>query len=215
MQPFDLVGGFCRRRNLPRDLARKSRRGPAMDPLTVRSVSTRPLSSAMLRARTTSVSFSICSVPRMTCVAPTSWPMRMTVASDEGGGRRNLKALERLLPLRPCDRVRAQRAEIIGQQHGCRLAEPEDAALAFEVLERHDEDAAGRRGLGCSLRAVLVPRSSPARARSPSHAAPPSPSVRSTPPSSRQVRPPVPRQATTSVRACMLNSVSIRVNAAA
>jgi hypothetical protein len=45
----------------------------------------RPVSSAMLRARATSTSASSCSEPTTTCVAPTSCPMRITVASVERG----------------------------------------------------------------------------------------------------------------------------------
>ncbi len=57
-------------------------------PRSVTSTLTRPVSSAMLRARTTTASLSICSDPTTTCDAPTSWPMRIMVASvstDEGG----------------------------------------------------------------------------------------------------------------------------------
>jgi hypothetical protein len=76
----------------------------------------------MLRARTTSVSFSSCSV-------------------GQCRHRRHLQALERLLPLLSRDRAGAERVEIVGQQDRRGFGEPEDAPFARHVLERHDEHA--------------------------------------------------------------------------
>jgi hypothetical protein len=86
----------------------------------------------MLRARTTSASFSSCS--------------DQLADADHGGagergGRRDLQALERLLPLLPRDGAGAERVEIVGQQDRRRFREPEDAAFTRHVLEGHDEHA--------------------------------------------------------------------------
>jgi hypothetical protein len=43
----------------------------------------------------------------------------------QDGSWRDLKAFERLLPFRPCDRAGAERVEVVGQQHGRGLGEPE------------------------------------------------------------------------------------------
>ena len=73
----DIVDAGAMRRAIRSKVANSSGSGPR----SVTSTGTRPVSSAMLRARTTIVSFSICSDPTTTCEAPTSWPMRITVAS--------------------------------------------------------------------------------------------------------------------------------------
>src|SRR5262249_39776166 len=118
----------------------------------------------------------------------------------------------------------AQRVQVVGQENGRRLGEPEDASLARDVLERHHQDARGwlrlrgrgNRGDGGngntrrngdtektesnrSLRLIRV------------HDAFPLPIATCT----RQVGSPLPRHATTSVRALTSKSESRRVNAAA
>jgi hypothetical protein len=76
----------------------------------------------------------------------------------ERGGGRNLQTLERLLPLLPRDRARAKGVQVVGQQHGRRLPEPEDAALSLQVVERHHENprrcGRGRRRLSAALNDV-------------------------------------------------------------
>ena len=74
--------------------------------------------------------------------------MRITVASVSDGRRRHLQPLERLAPLLARDGIDAERVQVVGEEHGGRLAQPEDAAVARDVLERHHEDAAGRLSAG-------------------------------------------------------------------
>ena len=82
MLPLDLADGLRRRRrHAPGDRARRSANRSASGPRSVTFAWMRPVSSAMLRACTTSASPSSCSEPTTTCAAPTSWPMRITVAS--------------------------------------------------------------------------------------------------------------------------------------
>jgi hypothetical protein len=159
------------------------------------------------------------------------------------GRRRHLETLECRLPRRTRDGVGAEREEIVGEEYGGRFAEPEDAPFAFDVLEGHDENSARQVRLGadtrvrpddlrhlshryrgrpvclshrCRGRPMCRPRESDGdderadHGCSASRVCPFSSATFST-----HVGSPVPRQATTSVRACMLNSVSRRVNAAA
>ena len=77
--------------------------------------------------------------------------------------RRHLQALERLLPFPTRDRVHAARQQIVGEQHGRALAEPENPPFALDVLERHDEDTrrGGRFGADTLVRPCLPCRRQP------------------------------------------------------
>jgi len=140
--------------------------------------------------------------------------------------RRDLKALERLLPFRPCDRAGAERVEVVGQQHGRGLGEPEQRPSTGDVLERHDEDPRRRSG---GSRARHCPRlcgepGSHQRQRETDGDGPPrhSASTDADPNASglaidtfnTHVVSPAARQVTISVLALMSKSASSRVNAA-
>ena len=124
-----------------RDPLEACRTAPAADRDRSRRACTRPVSSAMLRARTTSASSSSCSDPTTTCDGADELADADHRGVGERGDRRHLQPLERLRRSAPRDRVRAERVEIVGQQHRRRLGQPEDAPVALDVLERHHQDA--------------------------------------------------------------------------
>ena len=112
---------------------------------------------------------------------------------------------ERFATLFPTDGVDTESVEIVGQQHGRGFANPEDAAVARHVLERHDEHARRR-----VLRGGREEQRDEQAFHGRSPAAPLSTATFRT-----QLGSPVPRHAITSVRARMLKRPSSRVNAAA
>ena len=63
----------------------------------------------------------------------------------EHGRRRHLQSLERLLPLGAGDGAGAERVEVVGQEDGGSLGQPEEAPFARDILERHDQDPRRRR----------------------------------------------------------------------
>ncbi len=149
----------------------------------------------------------------------------------ERSRRRHLETLERFAPLFSSNRVGPERLEIVAQEHGCRFRQPENATLARDVLEGHDEyacrwsargdssvtrgDHSGRPGRGLSDGGRGRDEKQRERENA-SHAA--SGSARGF--ASRatfrtQEGSPVPRQATTLITARTLNSASIREYAAA
>ena len=69
--------------------------------------------------------------------------------ADHGGVgenrcRRHLQAFEGLLPLRARDRTGAERVQVVRQQDGGGLRQPEQGRIARDVLERHHENARSR-----------------------------------------------------------------------
>ena len=91
----DVDGGAIRRATRS-NVANSSGSGPR----SVTSACTRPVSSAMLRARTTSVSPSSCSDPDDDLRRADQLPDPNHRRVGQDGGRRHLQPLERLLPLR-------------------------------------------------------------------------------------------------------------------
>ena len=90
-----------------------------------------------------------------TCVAPTTWPRRMTVAWLRRGDGRHLQPLERIETLFARVRVPAERVQIVGKQHGRRFAEPVDARFSRGIFERDDENALGGSAQrGCAANAA-------------------------------------------------------------
>ncbi len=133
----------------------------------------------------------------------------------EDGGRRHLQPFERGTPLFARDRVGAERVQVVGEQHRRGLGQPEDPAVARDVLERHDQDARPRLRLRADAEGERA-REGGSENRAVPHASPP--------PSCdpllnamliTHAGSPVPRHASTSARVRRLNNVSRRVKAAA
>ena len=99
--------------------------------------------------------------------------MRMTVASVSDASRRHLQRVERLATLFTRDGADAKRVQIVGKQHRRRFAQPDDAAIARDVFERHHENPRPARyrppGRALGVAASTTGRTTAEHARCPLH----------------------------------------------
>ena len=136
----------CRRRRAPRRGAKPSRQtledGEKVSELAALGTSgcRRPASSRMLRAVTASDEPSTRYEPTTTSPAPTSCPTLMIVArlGVPDTGRYSCSTHARVAP---DDGTGRRCPEVVGEEYGCRLAEPMKARLVLGILEGNAEDA--------------------------------------------------------------------------